>query len=371
MHIDYDKVEKIKKLGYGQFSTVYLVKYKERKYALKIHNILPRERKFSFNSEVWKELDVYGYINKLTANDYQFFVRLFDYKIYDNCKHKQFRHPSQRERFKELDKSDWCINILMEYKENVTPLKQLFTKLQPTVAQIYSIMTQVCNISLILNKGGYFHNDLHPENILYRMTGKETFKILDREVPFNGIQLTAIDYNLMLHKKFGDSFERKKKVYKQMKFIIEMIIARGSYYFETKNKSKKGVSNEFGENRLTMVIWNIYNKHKKFYDYSKKKYGSLFPNGLKPFNNVESNIGNGQSLVSMVGTRDKDDFWEIINRIYYEFLVTHPNEYAKYYGLIKPEKPVIPRDDVLEFLMCVTGEEIVAFCIKKLKYHSL
>jgi len=79
----------IKTIGIGSSGTVYLVKYKNKKYALKIQHILIEDTKKNMKSKIWKEIYFYNYINKLENKDKIFFVELYGYKIYDKCKHVQ------------------------------------------------------------------------------------------------------------------------------------------------------------------------------------------------------------------------------------------------------------------------------------------
>ncbi len=44
----------IKKLGEGTLGKTYLVKYKDKKYALKIEHILNNERKKSFKNKIFR-----------------------------------------------------------------------------------------------------------------------------------------------------------------------------------------------------------------------------------------------------------------------------------------------------------------------------
>ena len=55
-------------------------------------NIFYLNIKKSFQYELWREIDLYKYINTLNDNDIKFFTKLYDYKIYNNCKHKQKNH---------------------------------------------------------------------------------------------------------------------------------------------------------------------------------------------------------------------------------------------------------------------------------------
>jgi serine/threonine protein kinase len=56
----------IKTLGTGMFGTTYLVKDNDNNnYALKIQHILPSDRFESYKRALWRELDLYNYINNL------------------------------------------------------------------------------------------------------------------------------------------------------------------------------------------------------------------------------------------------------------------------------------------------------------------
>ena len=130
--MSFDNLKIIRKLGSGMLGTTYLVKKNNTKYALKVQHIMPNDRKKSFQKELWRELDLYEYINTLNKNDSKFFTKLYAYEIYKNCKHKQKRpfklgNDSWAKGVKQLDKSDWCVKYLMDYQG-----KQTFGKYMST-----------------------------------------------------------------------------------------------------------------------------------------------------------------------------------------------------------------------------------------------
>ena len=102
--MDFINIKQIKKLGTGSYGTTYLVEKDGKKYAMKVQHILPIHRKKTFQYELWRELDLYEYINTLNKDDIKFFNKLYAYKIYNNCKHIQ-----------NGKKSEWCIKYLLEY----------------------------------------------------------------------------------------------------------------------------------------------------------------------------------------------------------------------------------------------------------------
>ena len=91
MKIDLSKITDKKVIGTGMFGTAYLIKLNNIKYVVKVQKILPSDRKKSFKSEIWRELDFYDYINKLSDDKAIFFTKLLGWEIYDNCKHIQKR----------------------------------------------------------------------------------------------------------------------------------------------------------------------------------------------------------------------------------------------------------------------------------------
>ena len=72
--MNFNNIKIIKKLGSGVFGTTYLVTKDNKKYAMKIQHILPKHRTKSFQYELWRELDLYEYINTLNKNDSKFFA---------------------------------------------------------------------------------------------------------------------------------------------------------------------------------------------------------------------------------------------------------------------------------------------------------
>ena len=89
--INFDNIKIIKKLNAGWHGTIYLCKYTNKLYALKIQHILEKDRIKSYDNSIWCEIDLYNSINKMPKNDQLFFTKLYGYKIYDNCTHKQIR----------------------------------------------------------------------------------------------------------------------------------------------------------------------------------------------------------------------------------------------------------------------------------------
>jgi serine/threonine protein kinase len=215
---DFNKIKIIKKIGSGVFGTTYLVNYKNKKYALKIQHILEEDKIKNFKNEIWREMDLYQFINKLNKNDQLFFTKLYDYQIYDNCKHIQKREfEIDDDLIENLDNSTWCIKYLLEYHGTTTLYKFLSTK-NLTDKKAISFMLQICKIIYLLYQGGYSHNDLHFNNLMIKKTSKKYFTFMNKNIPYCGYQISAIDFGKVLHKKFNikhnDSYLQLFSLYK-------------------------------------------------------------------------------------------------------------------------------------------------------------
>ena len=89
--------------------------------------------------------------------------------------------------------------------------KIFINKKNLSIYQIYSIMLQICKIMYVLYEGGYSDNDLHLDNIMITPTKKKTFNLMNRRIPYNGYQISAIDYGNILHKKYNINYKEEKE----------------------------------------------------------------------------------------------------------------------------------------------------------------
>jgi serine/threonine protein kinase len=97
-----------------------------------------------------------------------------------------------------LNKSPWCLKYLTEYKGNTT-LNDFLESGKIISSKIFlSFCLQLAKIVLLLYKGGYSHNDLHPGNIMINKTNIKYFSFNGKKIPTYGIQLQVIDYDGIL-----------------------------------------------------------------------------------------------------------------------------------------------------------------------------
>jgi serine/threonine protein kinase len=388
---EFDKIKISKELGAGVIGTTYLAKYKNKQYALKIQHILEKDKIKDFNNEMWRELDLYEYINNMDKEEQLFFTRLHGYKIYNNCKHIQKRPlikgPIEfMEQLKKLDESEWCVKYLLDYKGDITFHKFLSTKKQ-TVEQIYSLMLQICKIIYTLYKGGYSHNDLHQENIMINKTTKKYFTFMDKKIPYNGYQLSAIDFGEVLHKKFDIKYtgsesnfitDRERFMFKEIFSRTYTVINNFSKNYETYKQKKKGIMPWGKKNNFRDYIQKkILLKHRDFVAIISGKYFNLFPGSEKIFNELMKIIelkkhkdDTVKKLVNEIAQNkitEIDSFWNCMDRIIYEFDLFFPKTYSKYFGWCSYFDSPLPKNVVQDLFAKNNYKDYIDYLIKKIE----
>jgi hypothetical protein len=200
--MDINKFKIIKELGHGMIGTVFLAKYKNKKYALKIEHILEEDRKQSSSSQIWREI----FFSTKFANKYpDQFIKLYSYDIIDNCTHLQeypmnvemIENKILRDRIYNISKSNLCIRKVYSLIDDV--FYNILYSLSKE--QLYSFILQFSYIILLLQKNGYVHSDLHGGNIGYIKTKKKFVKILNTNIPTYGYIFKFIDYGFVMNKK--------------------------------------------------------------------------------------------------------------------------------------------------------------------------
>ena len=191
--------------------TVFLAKYKNKKYALKIEHILEADLKKSSSSQIWREI----FFSTKFANKYpEQFIKLYSYDIIDNCTHKQeysmnvemIMNKKIRDKIYNIAKSNLCIRKVYELIDGV--LYDIIGLLSRK--QLYSFILQYSYIILLLQKNNYSHGDIHGGNIGYIKTKKEFVKILNTNIPTYGYIFKFIDYGFVKNKKNKLSNENKE-----------------------------------------------------------------------------------------------------------------------------------------------------------------
>jgi serine/threonine protein kinase len=378
--MDLDNIKIIKELGAGMLGTTYLVEINNKKYALKIQHILSSNRKKTFKSDLWREMDLYEFIEKLPPKDQQFFTKLYAFEIYNNCTHQQKRPwkvPDEgpfAERLRKLNSSPWCVKYLTDYHGNIN-LRQYLEKHTLTIKQTYSIMLQIIKILMILFKGGYSHNDLHTGNIMIKPTKEKYFEFQGHKIPFEGLQIIAIDYGEVLHNKFGINYkkddwtktfaeDREKHLYKEMFLWLSLVFDAESKLMEDCEKQKKKLPWERKGNIWDKGIKLLMKNHPEFYKNIIEKYSKIYPKSIKMLKYIFEHKNDKKTIYDMLkGKKDLDDFWSVFRILQLEFSYYYPEEFSKYFGWCSVRKINLPEKDFNAFIQCKNYKEIIKTCL--------
>jgi len=205
------KYKIIETMGSGVVGTTYKVEINKKYYALKINKISHEDAiKISkanknitselFDLQVFREI----YFAKKMNSVPNHFMKIYKYKIKKNCKHIQPFHSYRTQNkdvdnlMNELDKSKYCIEYVLDLKDG--NLYNIIDQL--TSNQIYSMIIQITYAIYLINSKGFYHYDIHTENIGYVKTDIEYLNIFDHQIPTFGYIYSLIDYGSVKSREF-------------------------------------------------------------------------------------------------------------------------------------------------------------------------
>ena len=376
--INFDNIKIIKTIGTGFAGTVYLCKYEGKLYALKIQHILEKDKTNINYPDMWREVDLYNFINNMKAKDQVFFTKLYEFKIYDNCKHEQKRpfeieDQGKLEKFKNLDESDWCVKYLIDYKGDMT-LATFLTKYinKIKLTHIYSILLQIIHIIMLLYYGGYSHNDLYGNNIMITKTNKPYFIMNGTKIKYCGIQLSAVDYGTVLHNKYNLKvsylqvffINREQWLFMELFRSLMHIISNSDYsvnYCRNKNIAVPWeINNNFYYNGIKLVFEN----HIDFCNTEIKKYIELFPEGTKELAYFLK-FYNTKNIKPIIEKANNYYLKFILNRLIFEFDIKHPRLYKQYFGWCCETRWILPKAKCLDILLLNNTHDLINYFISK------
>jgi len=391
-----ENIEIIKEIGFGAMGTTYLAIKNNKEYALKIQKILPYHVKKNEKHSLWREINLYKYISTLSKKEQHFFVNMHEYKIYDNCEHIQKRNfdidkvdKKLSNLLHKLDKSQWCISMLMDYVKGDNLSKFMSTKnITPKMA--YNFLLQIINICLILYKGGFSHNDLHFDNIMIKKTNDTHFMFKNIKVPYYGYQIIAIDYGMVLQKgkyktnQYSKTFHanRKEWLFNEINGVIGTLILNTHQHMYDCDEQKKDMPWDNNEYSGSDLIKNIIKNHKDFWDEQKNHFikNKNIINTLSKLEEIVESNKNIDDFINKSNDVDGSNFaiWRIqildvdgsnfaIWRIQTMFYVAHPKLFIKYFGWCSYRKQILPKEDIYKMLDIDNLDNIIKFIISKMK----
>ena len=267
----------IKELGAGNHGTVYLVKNKKtkQKYAMKIQKIAKEDLEESLKSPIWREID---FAETLSSNYPQQFMKIYEYK---NKKCNYVHYLSERGwynlTYKNLEKyyrnlydSPYCSIKITSIVDDT--LHHIIYKIDDKKI-VLDLFIQIVNIIYLINKEGYYHRDLHSSNIGVIFTKDKYITILNKQVLTHGYILSAIDYGMVLHKKYildeteKNELKHNNDLYLSFNRIIMRIMLRNlvSKYYLRKYINKIVLISDKDAKTLEPILENIKDNNYNYF----------------------------------------------------------------------------------------------------------
>ncbi len=217
-------------LGAGIYGTTYEVQEpgpNKQHYAFKVQKISPEHRTPNDEYPLWREVDFHkDFVGALSPTEAQFFIKLYDYEVINNCQHQQKRtkirtiiNPKNKweQKIYDLDRSPYCAYFLMELVRGVTISEYYHQILQqpgnkvPSRKIIINLAQQFLKCLELLSKSGYAHNDEHFGNLMIEPLGitpqqphgfSPNFMLGGTKITKLKYQLKLIDYGLINNRKY-------------------------------------------------------------------------------------------------------------------------------------------------------------------------
>ena len=183
-------------------------------------------------------------------------------------------------------------------------------------------------------------------------------------------------YGEVLHKKFNIKYKgwRKTFILNPEKWSFDEIFNNTMNILDgiSRNindckKNNKIIPFERKVDMYYILIKKIITKHPDFFKLVRVKYVKQFPKGEKLLDYFISKIHLDKSIYDIVKNKNQENFWDIINRIVYEFQIFFPKEYSSYYKWCSFYDSILPKDIMQEILLINNTEDYINYFIDKIE----
>jgi predicted phosphodiesterase len=267
MSIDINDVTIEKSLGSGMSGNVYLAKYNNKSYALKIEYVNDDAITPNLKRRLWREI----YFAEKFSNNYpDYFVYLHAYDIINDCKEPQTKNQiNNKIKYSSGNYDKYCSRKLYSFVD--TTLDKIKLK---NLNETYSMIIQLLNIANLLQNNMFVHADITPNNIGVNYTDKKTINLFGYDVPTYGKLYLLLDFGSVLHKDFiMDEYETKR--YNAKLGNEADIIFFGHVLSELEYKNKKIAGEKYNFDK-DYELFKKSNKYKKIKHVTHNKEHQIY-----------------------------------------------------------------------------------------------
>jgi hypothetical protein len=175
----------------------------------------------------------------------------------------------------------------------------------------------------------------------------------------------GIKNNDMKNKSFLENPE--KYLFNEMFYATYFIINNNFIYIADCTKAKKKLPWERKNYSVSYAIKKLVLNHPDFYKTTKDKYLKIYPNAKRLLNYFEKNIDTEKEIYEIMNKRkNQEAFWNVINKVQYEFHLLFPKKYSKYGKWCSYHEHLLPKDVVLNLLIINNYKDYVNYLISNL-----
>ena len=122
---------------------------------------------------------------------------------------------------------------------------------------------------------------------------------------------------------------------------------------------------DYEENMIDKMMTKIM-KNTEYVDFVKDKYIEAFKDNKILFEKIYSSIQKSKKSLFELMIKDKnnDMAWNIFNRIYYEYMLDYPDDYAKTMKLCSKQDLLIPKKLFKKMFLINNYDDLKTFFLK-------
>jgi len=332
-----------KEIGKGYSGTVYKVKHNNNTYALKRQKVYPNDHKGFNESEIWYELKFFEFIDTLSDKDKHFFMKLYEYKFYDNCDYKWEvpKHMPITKPVKILLDSKSCLDILSDLKDG--DILDLINNNKLNKTDVYKLIIQFMYILYILHKNNYRHYDNNGGNICFKtnMNPDQTIylKQLNMELKNNVYQYSLIDYASCITSQYKLSDRDKRSYEDNIKYNMDLFVFIQKVLLKIDDKIYKNIikldvltlKTLFDRSNTGTIINSLKKDNIKLYNEIKNNILKIHPHLEDEYSKIETdsieiktysrNYSLEDDICQYIAIYDKKYYCKIANLPYLENMI--------------------------------------------------